>query len=247
MTFIADPAPLPDIVSSSVANVKPTAATFDAEIDPNRWMTVYSFEYGPSADYGSATETSTSIGADNEPHPVSSTVNDLVPGTLYHFRVVAINYSGTTYGPDQVFFTPDAPRVETIAVTAVTRTTAYLESLVSPNAGNTTVRFEYGTTVGYGSSSASTAIAPDTAGHRVTADLSGLEPGTTYHVRAVASNQYGTISGPDQTFATAPPEKVAPSSSTLRCKRGFVKRRGKCVKRRKHHSKRRRHATQRNG
>ena len=36
-------------------------------------------------------------------------VEDLEPETVYHFRVVADNDSGTSYGPDRVFKTLPLP------------------------------------------------------------------------------------------------------------------------------------------
>jgi hypothetical protein len=39
---------------------------------------------------------------------VSAALIGLVPGVLYHVRLVAINSAGTTFGPDQTFTTPQA-------------------------------------------------------------------------------------------------------------------------------------------
>jgi hypothetical protein len=48
---------------------------------------------------------SESIGNDDSSHTVSVVVGGLAPGTAYHFRVVAINFSGTTSGGDTTFTT----------------------------------------------------------------------------------------------------------------------------------------------
>ena len=49
------------------------------------------------------------VGTDSSSHTVSAALTGLLPGALYHVRLVAINGAGTTYGPDQTFTTPAAP------------------------------------------------------------------------------------------------------------------------------------------
>ena len=76
-------------------------------------------------------------------------------------------------------------------------------------------------------------------------DISGLAPGTTYHFRALATNFSGITRGPDQAFTTpalpavvenaatdvtTAPVATPPPPPRLTCKRGFVKRHGKCRK-----------------
>ena len=48
------------------------------------------------------------VGSDSSDHPVSVPLTGLVPGALYHVRLVAVNSAGTTFGPDQTFTTPQA-------------------------------------------------------------------------------------------------------------------------------------------
>ena len=62
--------------------------------------TTYVFQYGVDASYGSQTDMSPSIGSDDTAHAVTSVLGGLTPGTTYHFRAVAINFGGTTPGPD---------------------------------------------------------------------------------------------------------------------------------------------------
>src|SRR5262249_48627033 len=143
----------------------------------------------------------------------------------------------------RTFFTPDAPRVESSSASAVSRTGAHLSALVSPNAGDTSVKFEYGITGGYGSTTGASAIGAGTGVHGASPDLSGLRGGTGYHSRVVATNQYGTTAGPDQTFTTQSPEVVINSERKPKaaCKKGFVKKHGKCVKKPKHKQHRKHH------
>jgi hypothetical protein len=104
-TFRTEAPILPGVSSTAVSDVGPTGATLSAEITPGFGDTVYVFEYGPSPEYGFATDVSESIGSDNEPHAVTADLTDLAPGTTYYARAVAINFGGTTHGPATTFVT----------------------------------------------------------------------------------------------------------------------------------------------
>jgi hypothetical protein len=247
MTFETLATPLPTISGTSASGIGPTEATLKAELNPNRWATVYSFEYGTDTSYGDSTEISGSIGSDQAMHAVSEDVANLAPGTTYHFRVVAINFTGTAYGPDQVFRTPDAPTILLSSGLSTGQTTMHLAASVETNSGDTAVRFEYGTTSAYGASTSSVSLGSAPGSHPVTADVGGLTAGTTYHFRAVATNQYGTSTGPDESVTTlAAPVQVQPQTKKG-CAKGFVKRHGKCVKRKRHRRHHPRHSNRRHG
>ena len=49
------------------------------------------------------------MGALEGPQPVVVNVPNLLPGTTYHYRLVATNGGGTTYGPDMTFTTGEYP------------------------------------------------------------------------------------------------------------------------------------------
>jgi hypothetical protein len=237
-TVTTEPAPLPGTNGTRAVSITPTSAVLEAELNPNRWPTVYRFEYGFTQNYEEFTEISGPIGSDRTFHTVSESVTGLLPGTLYHYRIAAINFTGTVYGPDQVFFTPGPPRVDSISSSSVGQTTAHVTASIAPNAAATTAHFEYGTG-DYGAATAQLPVGTDTASHSIAIDLNGLAPGTTYHLRVVAANAVGTTSSTDQTFTTAPALPVQ-EPKPEKCKKNFVRRHGKCVKRaRKKHPKHR--------
>ena len=95
----------------------------------------------------------------------------------------------------------NAPVVTTNPATYVASFLATLNSLVDPNGLATNVYFQYGTTTGYGFTTA-----PQTkagyAPQSVSANISGLTASTNYHFRIVASNGAGTRYGRDKTFTT---------------------------------------------
>jgi phosphodiesterase/alkaline phosphatase D-like protein len=249
-TFTALVAPLPGIENSAVSSVGAQDATFEAEITPNRKATIYLFEYGPSTDYGSFTAVGDPIpGIPNEGKSVSTGVDGLTPGTVYHYRAVATNFSGTSYGPDRTFRTAGQPEIDLVSVSSVAPTSATVSALVRPNLRETTVQFDYGTTDSYGSRlAASGSVGGDEGQHSSTATLSGLLPETTYHFRAVATNELGATVSTEQTFRTPKAQAEQPPSATgKKCKRGFVKRQGRCVKKRRHRHHRKRASGQGQG
>jgi hypothetical protein len=95
------------------------------------------------------------------------------------------------------------PVVVTTAATAVTSAAATLNGTVNANGATTSVSFEYGLTTAYGTtvpgvpaSVSGTTVTPVSAG------ITGLFPGTTYHYRVNGVNSVGTSNGGDLTFLT---------------------------------------------
>lgn len=81
----------------------------------------------------------------------------------------------------------------------------------------TDCHFDYGPTTEYGKTApCEQTVGSGTEAVAVTARLSGLQPGTTYHFRLQASNENGTNHGQDQTFALPPrPEITGASASEI--------------------------------
>ncbi|NDE18633.1 hypothetical protein EBZ80_27395, partial [bacterium] len=132
------------INSISFSGVTTSAATLSASATPNGAATTVVFEYGTSTSYGTTTA-SQNIGNGNSPVSFTAALSGLLPGTMYHFRPVAQNSQGTTYGPDTTFTTDVVlPQVTTTAVSSVTTTSARLNADVNPNGISTTYYFEYG-------------------------------------------------------------------------------------------------------
>jgi hypothetical protein len=92
------------------------------------------------------------------------------------------------------------PVVITLAASSVTANTATLNGTVNPNTYTTMYHFEWGTTTSYGNSTTSTSAGSGSSPVPVTAPLTGLITGTTYHFRLVGVNSQGTANGSDLTF-----------------------------------------------
>jgi alpha-tubulin suppressor-like RCC1 family protein len=98
---------------------------------------------------------------------------------------------------------PAAPGATTLAATLITGTGATFNGTIDANNASTTVTFEYGTTMSYGSNMA--AINSPVTGDvstGVSAATTGLVPGTTYHFRVSGTNSVGSNNGSDVTFTT---------------------------------------------
>ncbi len=108
------------------------------------------------------------------------------------------------------------PVVQTFEATGITTTAATLNGSVNPDGRAVTYFFRYGLTQGYGSTTAS---APLPAGHTpllVSAAISGLAPGTTYHYQLVVTDTLGNVTaGNDQAFTTGVPANPGPTALTL--------------------------------
>lgn len=98
-----------------------------------------------------------------------------------------------------------APTVTTVAAAPLAATGATLNGTVSSNGASTAVTFNYGLTTGYGNTVAATQspLAANATGSTVSASVTGLTCGTTYHFQASGVNSGGTINGSDVPFATA--------------------------------------------
>lgn len=93
------------------------------------------------------------------------------------------------------------PAVTTGAASAVTSSDATLNGSVTPNQSSATVRFEYGTTTAYGTTTPGQQFGGFSPSS-VSIPISGLNPNTIYHYRLVATSPDGTATGTDQTFTT---------------------------------------------
>lgn len=106
-------AELPTITAAPASSVEQTTAQLNGELNPNGSPTTYYFQWGTSTAYGDTSRTG-STNSGRTLLPVSVVVTGLTPGTTYHYRVVATNANGTSYGTDQTFTTsaPASPAPE---------------------------------------------------------------------------------------------------------------------------------------
>jgi phosphodiesterase/alkaline phosphatase D-like protein len=193
----------PIATTGAATDLEPTSAMLNGSVNPDGSATTTMFEYGLTTAYGS--ETTPMPLATESPQYVGAPISALVSGTIYHFRLDAINASGTTYGNDVTFVTPVPllPVVITYPATATGTTTVTLNAIVNPRGADTAVSFQYGLDTNYGSVAPAPPIdaGSGTRSKLVSAQVANLQPATTYHFRAVADGA-GMVTGSDQTFTT---------------------------------------------
>lgn len=204
----------PAISTATPTNVSSAGATLNGAVNPNGSATTAFFQYGTTTLYGSVTPVQ-NIPAGAAPVDVSAAISGLAAGATYHYRLVASNAGGTMEGTNVSFVamgTGGATAVPTAVTgnaTNVGAREATLEGIVNPNGGATLVQFEFGLSTSYTSATLAQSIGSGSAGVPVSAQLTGLTPGATYHYRVVGTNDLGTGPGLDRTFTTSAVAPVA--------------------------------------
>jgi len=103
LTTLPDP---PAVVTGAASSITPSAARLNATVNPlGEAVSDCRFEYGNSASYGSSVPCSPMPGSGSGAVEVSAAVVSLSENSAYHFRIVATNPTGTSYGSDRTFDT----------------------------------------------------------------------------------------------------------------------------------------------
>ncbi len=111
-SFTTQPGP-PLVTGAAAEEITETSAKLSGIVNPVNEATTYHFEWGTDTSYGNQVpvETEGSAGSGGQPVTVSAPVEGLKAGTIYHFRLLATNPSGTTEGPDREFSSLDLYRL----------------------------------------------------------------------------------------------------------------------------------------
>jgi phosphodiesterase/alkaline phosphatase D-like protein len=208
----------PSVTTGSASSITSSSATVSGTVNPNGDATMYAFQYGTTSGFGHET-TLTSAGSGDTSSTVSASITGLTSGTTYHYRIIALNGSGTTTGADLTFKTtgtpPPPPATKPTSTTGTASASvngATVNGTVNPNGLLTHYYFEFGTTSAYGLQTPTTSAGSGTVPVSVSRSLTGLQSDQTYHYRIVAVSSGGTTLGADATFTTGSP---APSTSKL--------------------------------
>ncbi len=139
------------------------------------------------------------------------------PDRLYVVLDVG-SYFGSPYGEPQIqaFRQPHpvAPQIlDQGAGPAVGEAT--LTGAIATGSAKTEYHFEWGTTAAYGNQTSTKTLEAAEGTSHVSALISGLPAGATYHYRLVATNSKGAADGPDRTFTTvgSPSPETCPNAA----------------------------------
>lgn len=195
----------PSVETTAASGIGETGATLNGKVNPNGLETKYFFEYGTTTSYGSKTS-EVSAGSGSSAVEKSQSIGSLTKNTVYHYRIVASNSSGTSQGADQTFTTAGPPEVTLLSATVENSgKEATLKAWVDPNGQSTTYQFQYGP-----DSEPLTEFAPEPAGSAgssfnggwVSYKITGLTPGHEYYWQADVKNAGGTQAKNGPAFRT---------------------------------------------
>jgi hypothetical protein len=209
----------PVIGATEAQNPTTSTVVLSGTVNPQGIDTTYRFEIVSEAAYqaalaGSAEDPyatgpstpTTDVGSDYTVHATGQVIaGELLPGTTYHYALVATNQKGTTIGSDGTFTTgkPTPPAISTGAVNSVTQNTATITGTINTEGLPTSYGFEIGLVEGnYGPPTGLGSVGAGASEAAVALALTGLQPGTTYHYRITATNGDGTSYGTDRSFTT---------------------------------------------
>jgi hypothetical protein len=206
VTGVAVAASSPTVTTGGASKITNITATLTGTVNPNGNETGYVFQYGLTNAYGLSTNSHT-ISSGTKPVKVSLGIANLTPGTVYHYRIAAVNRSGGSFGRDRTFKTtgPPPPTPVTGSAVNVGKSTATITGSLTTN----------GTTTAYGAQTFTQTVPAASAPVPVSVALSGLAPATLFHYRIVAFHgSHSTTYGADATFFTEPLNRPKPRLST---------------------------------
>ena len=208
-----------EAVTGGSSAIKAKDASVAGSVNPEGAnVTECGFEYGPTEEYGESTPCQQGVGSGNSPVSVSAHLEGLKGGTTYHYRLFAKNSAGVLRAEDETFNTSQTAVVEEATAKDIAASSAELTARINPKGLDAHYRFEYGTTLTYGTNVPipDQDIGAGAAGVEVSQAIEGLQPNTTYHFRVVATDSNGTVEGADHTFIFSSAEHPTCPNETLR-------------------------------
>lgn len=208
---------LPEVITAEIENITANSATGGGNV----------------VDQGASAVTQRGICWSTEPHPTidgshassgsgagSFTVemSGLSAGTTYYVRAYAVNAQGVAYGEEQDFVTlANKPEVVTAPVSNVTQNTAMGGGEVTSSGGATVTERGVCWSTSHSPTLNDSHVASGAGLGDFTVQMTGLQSGTLYHVRAYATNSQGTSYGQEMSFTTLsdPPTVVTTQVSNI--------------------------------
>jgi hypothetical protein len=145
-----------------------------------------------------------------------SNLTGLTPATTYYVRAFATNSVGTVYGPETSFVsTATAPIISTTAASSITQNSASSGGIITSNGGSAITASGICWSTSATPTIANSKTTNGTTSGTFTSSMTGLAMGTTYYVRAYATNTIGTGYGAAQSFTTLPFENVPTAANPV--------------------------------
>jgi uncharacterized protein (TIGR02145 family) len=142
----------------------------------------------------------------------TSSITGLTAGTTYYVRAYATNSIGTSYGNEISFATTATlPTLTTTEVSSITGITATSGGNITSDGGSAITAYGVCWSTSANPTTANSKTIDGAGTGTFTSSITGLTAGTTYYVRAYATNSEGTAYGNQQTFTTS---AVTPPTAT---------------------------------
>lgn len=220
VTFTTMAAPV--LLSLPAVDVTDHGAVLPTSLDPKGWSFQTKIEYGltPDCELTALQISQTYIDGMRYGQIVGDVVNLtaitelLLPSTTYYYRLKcttpAMDGQRVLTSPLGQFTTrpPSTPPriLGSTTVSGITSESAIV-TVAGVEAGSSaaTVVFDYGLTTSYGGQATYSGPMPAFGAGNPSVTLTGLAPGTLYHVRATIQNGQGQVQTQDLTFTTSPP------------------------------------------
>lgn len=205
VTFTSLRVEVPALTTTAIISITQTTAVSGGNITLDNGGSVsargvcWSISANPTIESGKTIENG-GLGA------FTSNITQLLPNTLYYVRAYATNSAGTGYGNQVSFITsPTIPTLTTLTVSSISATSSNTGGNIGSDGGaSITVRGVCWSTTQ--NPTIANSITSDGSGiGSFTSSLSGLIAGTTYYVKAYATNNVGTGYGNAITFTTQSP------------------------------------------
>ena len=212
------PAPaVPALTTSTISNITETSAQSGGTITTDGGATIsargvcWSASPNPTiADSHTTDGTGTGI--------FSSNLTGLACGIDYYVRAYATNSVGTAYGEQETFSTSNCPEgsptVTTSSIGSITQTTAEGGGNITSDGGYTVTARGLCWSTSQNPTSTDPHTVDSSGTGPFTSQLIALTCGTTYYVRAYATNSKGTAYGSQETFTTSSCSADLPTVTT---------------------------------
>jgi uncharacterized protein (TIGR02145 family) len=194
---------IPTITTNAITAITRTSASSGGTINSNGGLLItakgicWSTKSNPTI-----TDSKTTDGTGNA--NFTSLLEGLIAGTTYYVRAYATNDLGTSYG-NEVSLTTNAtttPILSTISITSITKNSAASGGTINSDGGLPITAKGICWSTNNNPTLSDTKTTDGTGDANFISQLNGLSPGTTYYIRAYATNSLGTSYGSENSFST---------------------------------------------
>lgn len=188
-----DATTVPTVGATSVSNVTENSAAVTAEITADGGTDIIEKGFCYSNSSAEPTVNDNKVISTAGGNSITATLDGLTRSTTYYVRAYATNARGTSYGAVQQFTTTDdrtTPGISIVTSSNITESSVDLLASITDNGGGeiTEKGFCYTTDANTLPTTVNSKAVDTSAGNSINLTLTGLAAGTTYYIRAYASN-----------------------------------------------------------